>query len=1323
MGQLIIRNSIEDEDSKRDSLGAESGEKEEEEDGTAKDEEKKETEDSSITEDAKDSTEDAKDSTEEAKSSTEEAKNSTEEAKDEKRDSEANDVVAVPEAEGSGEKEEEPEVAPPAQVIGKAEKEEEDEEEEDVPIMPLPQRPKSVWDELEEEDRKKAESLVAGKFSSGSDSDDADALRTECCINEDDLEPFEDLLILVRSAAAMHKVFASFARQFGLGYGRSVLMDHRHYTEVSRAEESQLFANKAVRLGDLRNIHYRDIIWYEAFGSETAPKPGTTQQQAEQPAPEGGRKMERGATQRLSSEKTEKTEQPVDARLSVGDESETAPQQQNEEAETQQTGSGEKGTSSKKLESSPGAGAQQTQEPFGVPRSSLPSAAAQAQSPNFLTNWGREIGLLTPLGKQTIQQMKLSATADEGKDPFLVSLCPERVVRNLLPRNPVQEALHKSWMFRREPCRDFLEFYFQDSVSVPLFEEFIGKTLELLENSGEKRKFFSAETWKLVQTLTRSEVNANLTTAMRELKIARETTVMAAESQQAEDDNSQHNNRASVKQTFDDATTGPVDIRVEKSRKQLLQRKRNEERKTAEKAFIANSLEQLLRPPPNTPSSERQIKMVDVIREEEERRRVWIERHAQHAPFWLYEPVNVAAGGRQFGGLIPSSNISGFASEFEGNGIPDPAAVPAGVSSTMTAGSPLFSRVDDIGSSNAEEENRQDWAALLKREKEREEAVAPHFVNLDRSAENILKDRKKARAEEDFRLWKSRMPPDSDDSDLLSDDEDSEDEELLIDSAILGLVTPGRRKSSGRRSTGRSSTGIKSMNFQRMSLNESAHSGAAGIAAFHAMLANSASGRALRPPKTFYRSRENVWLEAYLKIQGVRAKIATTKSALQDGMRRLNEANERIRSIETSLIHLERDREMAGTKLHELEQSANFQAQRAAAAKQNMQNDLNAAVVVLNEAIATLSRLTQGEMSELALMEPPVPKGVSLIAQALCLMFKIKPLKSWNATLQTFQMDYWEPARQHVLIDRDILKKMIAFDKESLSDESIGALVRICEDPVFERMKLNTIAVSAGAIGYWVQAVLGHLAALKLVAQRRGDLQAMEHELRSNLVNLGAARRELEKISQNHTNLNTNLATEIADQEAVRGVTNQCNAVLERTSKFNLSFSKEYEARVYKLAQQYINLERCRLGNALLGAFVLTYLGLFPKELRGLIMQQLFTDELLGGIKVKLRYFYDNQNEKSEHVLGLNFSKEYDLASVLWNGDIRNQRHWHIRGNLPLSNVESGIILDESRCRWPLLIDPHGFALRWLRHCLSVLLLINWLCVAALDIDVNFVLL
>ena len=31
-------------------------------------------------------------------------------------------------------------------------------------------------------------------------------------INEDDLEPFEDLLLLVRAAVAMHKLFSGFIK-------------------------------------------------------------------------------------------------------------------------------------------------------------------------------------------------------------------------------------------------------------------------------------------------------------------------------------------------------------------------------------------------------------------------------------------------------------------------------------------------------------------------------------------------------------------------------------------------------------------------------------------------------------------------------------------------------------------------------------------------------------------------------------------------------------------------------------------------------------------------------------------------------------------------------------------------------------------------------------------------------------------------------------------------------------------------------------------------------------------------------------------------------
>merc|ERR1719221_751271 len=102
--------------------------------------------------------------------------------------------------------------------------------------------------------------------------------------------------------------------------------------------------------------------------------------------------------------------------------------------------------------------------------------------------------------------------------------------------------------------------------------------------------------------------------------------------------------------------------------------------------------------------------------------------------------------------------------------------------------------------------------------------------------------------------------------------------------------------------------------------------------------------------------------------------------------------------------------------VEEEEAKANVQKATASEIKADCQKDLEAAMPAYESAVEALSKLSKGDVGEVRGMKVPTP-GVYMTAQAMCIMFEVKPVKVAAPDGKGKVDDYWEAAKKDLLSD------------------------------------------------------------------------------------------------------------------------------------------------------------------------------------------------------------------------------------------------------------------------------------------------------------------
>ncbi|XP_061620043.1 LOW QUALITY PROTEIN: dynein axonemal heavy chain 2 [Phyllopteryx taeniolatus] len=319
--------------------------------------------------------------------------------------------------------------------------------------------------------------------------------------------------------------------------------------------------------------------------------------------------------------------------------------------------------------------------------------------------------------------------------------------------------------------------------------------------------------------------------------------------------------------------------------------------------------------------------------------------------------------------------------------------------------------------------------------------------------------------------------------------------------------------------------------------------------------------------------------------------------------------------------------------------------------------ELDEALPALDEATKALESLNKKDMTEIKSYGRP-PALVEKVMQAVMTLLNKEPT--------------WAEAKRQ-LGEASFIKTLINFDKENISDRVLKRIGNYCRQPDFMPDTIGKVSLAAKSLCMWVRAMEVYGCVFRVVEPKRELLNAAEAQLSQKQGELAESENKLKEVGDKLARLNKSYAEKVATKEDLKRRSDEMEVKLDRADKLVKGLAGEgvrWEQTVKGLEENMGYL----VGDCLLAASFLSYMGPF-----------------LSNYRVELLDIWMTEVQHQDIPCTPGFS----FATFLSNPTA--VRDWNIQG-LPSDafSTENGVIVTRGN-RWPLMVDPQGQALKWIK--------------------------
>ncbi|CAM9708915.1 unnamed protein product, partial [Ectocarpus fasciculatus] len=379
-------------------------------------------------------------------------------------------------------------------------------------------------------------------------------------------------------------------------------------------------------------------------------------------------------------------------------------------------------------------------------------------------------------------------------------------------------------------------------------------------------------------------------------------------------------------------------------------------------------------------------------------------------------------------------------------------------------------------------------------------------------------------------------------------------------------------------------------------------------------------------------------------------------------------------------------------------------ARRIAGEKEDAEEDLAQAKPFLEEAERAVESIKAGDLNELKKLQKP-SDIIKLIFDCVGLlkMEKVQPVQVDEVTIgigkekQTlpFFKDSFKHMQAGMLSDARFLQSIFAFsqnEKDFINDETVELMAPYLELDGFNPAVARNASKAAEGLCTWCRAMTYYHEASKArifcfylhprqIAHRQVVKPKLE-ALRIAEVKLQDAQKELEEAESKLQNcqdvltkLQTKFETQMAKKRAIEENAARTRSRMEQATALIVGLGGE-RTRWTEDSRKFADTKRRLVGDVALSCAFVGYCGPFNQEFRDHLVKTRFSDDLVTR--------------------GIPLTKGLDLTSFLV--DMGTIGDWNLDGlpTDPLS-IQNGILVTRSS-RYPLLIDPQGQALNWIRR-------------------------
>ncbi|XP_048588102.1 dynein axonemal heavy chain 2 isoform X2 [Nematostella vectensis] len=395
------------------------------------------------------------------------------------------------------------------------------------------------------------------------------------------------------------------------------------------------------------------------------------------------------------------------------------------------------------------------------------------------------------------------------------------------------------------------------------------------------------------------------------------------------------------------------------------------------------------------------------------------------------------------------------------------------------------------------------------------------------------------------------------------------------------------------------------------------------------------------------------------KIDDTRAKVEVMSVELEDATLKVAEFQKQCEEYLVVIVQQKREADEQQKMVQARSEKIAIEEDKCRVMAENAQHDLDEAIPALQEAMKALESLNKKDMTEIKSYGRP-PALVEKVMEAVMILRQSEPT--------------WAEAKRQ-LGDGNFIKQLVNYDKDNMTDRILKKIGTYCAQPDFQPEIIGRVSLAAKSLCMWVRAMEVYGRIYRVVEPKKQRLHQATAQLEEKQAILAEAKAKLKEVTDRMEELKRQYDEKSAQKEELRAKAELLEIKLDRAGKLVSGLAGErdrWEASVTILEENIGYL----VGDCLIAAAFMSYAGPFLSNYR---------DELV--LKTWLAQVRQ---------LGVACNPNFSFSGFL--AKPTTVREWNIQG-LPSDafSTENGVMVTRGN-RWPLMIDPQGQALKWIKN-------------------------
>ena len=350
------------------------------------------------------------------------------------------------------------------------------------------------------------------------------------------------------------------------------------------------------------------------------------------------------------------------------------------------------------------------------------------------------------------------------------------------------------------------------------------------------------------------------------------------------------------------------------------------------------------------------------------------------------------------------------------------------------------------------------------------------------------------------------------------------------------------------------------------------------------------------------------------------------------------------------------------------------------AQKDEIEAQLADAQPALDQADAALKMVTAKDIGLLRQLKQP-PNLIQRLFDCVIILLRkglVRDDKVGN-TVETvkdrLQLTHSWQAALPLMAQSDFLDNILSFDRDAVNDEDVEFLYPYLTAPDFNFETAKKVSSNVAGLCVWVNAMVTYSQLAKVVRPQQESLKIALGQLAAANKKLDKAQAELDVVQASLDEMQVEFDKAMADKARIQAEADGTQRKMDAANRLIGGLAGE-QKRWTEQSEAFADETRRLSGDVALACAFMGYVGPFNAEFRTYLLRDKF--------------------EADANAKGVPLTVGLDVTSFMV--DEATVGDWAMEG-LPSDelSVQNGIMVTRSS-RWPLLIDPQGQGLGWIKN-------------------------